>query len=60
MRNFQQPQKFTVEGPRDLANDGRQPMKIVPSSSGEAYLALAIASTVLLTEMAVFSLSLVH
>lgn len=31
-------------------------MKVVPSSSGEMYLLLAIVSTVLITEMAVFAL----
>jgi hypothetical protein len=33
-----------------------KPMKVVPSSSGEMYLLLAIVSTVLMIEMAVFSL----
>ncbi len=33
-----------------------KPIKVVPSSSGEVYLVLAIVSTVLMGEMAVFAL----
>jgi hypothetical protein len=33
-----------------------KPLKVVPSSSGELYLILAVVSTVLMVEMAVFAL----
>ncbi len=33
-----------------------KPMKVVPSSSGEMYLLVAVVSTVLMIEMAAFAL----
>jgi hypothetical protein len=33
-----------------------KPMKVAPSSSGEMYLLLAVVSTILVVEMAVFAL----